>query len=341
MAALARHMVAAGHDVDVLTEQRGDKFPALQEAGGVTIRRFCMSSAHRRYGVALSLWRYIARHGHQYDIIHAHSYHAFSSVGATLTLSRPLVFTPHYHGTGSTALGTLLHLPYRSVGAYIFYRANHVICVSRAEMDLVRAHFPFVARRISVIPNGIDVDALRGAKPFPGITRVVLSAGRLKSYKNVHRVIAALLALDSTYGLYVAGSGPALAQLQFDACHLGLTGRVTFLGEVDDPSLRRWYRTAEVYVSLSEQEAFGLTLLEALGAGTPVVASDIPAHREIQQLTGSRRLTLVPLDASDHEVARAIRDASARPRDEDAMGRLPSWTFVARQTLAIYESLTS
>ena len=114
-----------------------------------------------------------------------------------------------------------------------------------------------------------------------------------------------------------------------------MNGRVELVGRVSDEDLPRWYRTAAAYVTMSEHEAFGLTLIEAAAAGAPVVASDIPAHREVRELGATA--TLVASDASAETLAETIRRAASEPRSGAASG-LPTWDAVTRQTLQVYES---
>jgi glycosyltransferase involved in cell wall biosynthesis len=113
---------------------------------------------------------------------------------------------------------------------------------------------------------------------------------------------------------------------------------VSFAGHVSDADLHRWLKTARLVVSLSEQEAFGLQVLEGVAAGKPVVASDIPAHREAAEYLGDGEVTFVSPEGSPLEVADAIRSALAIPTPPP-IGRLPSWADVVDRTLAVYEEV--
>src|SRR5262249_21328590 len=156
------------------------------------------------------------------------------ALAAALGGHGPLVFTPHYHGTGHSPLRRFLHVPYRPLGATIFARAACTICVSEAEAALVRRHFPRAAGRLWLIPNGVEVGALGPAEPYPVDRTVILSVGRLETYKNVHAVLEALPYLDERFVLRVVGDGPARADLEALADRLRLRGRVAFLGRVSD-----------------------------------------------------------------------------------------------------------
>jgi len=349
---VATRLAAWGHRVDVLTQtmeqDRVDVLtqtteqdpPSTGPVEGVTVRRFRVPLASHNGGFAPGLWTYLSRHGARYDIVHAHHYHTLPALSAVLAGCRPLVFTPHYHGAGHSPLRSLLHCPYRRIGARLFARADRVICNSRAEADLVRRDFPFVAERIGVVYPGVDVAALRLAHPYPTRRTVVLTVGRLEGYKNIHKTIEALAYLDDTFALHVVGVGPALPALHRLAERLGVDDRVVFLGRASDEEVRRWYRTAAVFVSLSRHEAFGLTLAEALAAGAGVVASDIPAHRETLTRAAGATSALLPLDVAPATLAHAIGDR-AKDAHRGPMYRVDSWDDVAAGTLAVYRAVVS
>jgi glycosyltransferase involved in cell wall biosynthesis len=334
VAQLARRAAAHGYQVEVLTQESDRRLPAVEVIDGATVRRFPVWSPGQTYTMAPGLWAYLVRYHTRYDVVHAHSYHAVPALGAALAGCRPLVFTPHYHGTGHSRPRRWLHVPYRAVGAAIFSRSSRVICVSDAEAALVRRHFPPVAGRVTVIPNGVDVIALREAVPYPEERTVILSVGRLEAYKNVHLPIQALTHLDATFVLRVIGDGPARPALDDLVTRLGLRERVQFLGRVDESRLHRWFRTAAVHVGMSSHEAFGIALREALAAGCGVVAADIPACREIARGTGSPAVALVPLDARPVVLARVIRGTQVT-----GMPQLLSWDEVAAQTHSVYRAV--
>ena len=86
---------------------------------------------------------------------------------------------------------------------------------------------------------------------------------------------------------------------------------------------------------MSELEAMGIALLEALAAGAPVVASDIPAHRYVAELTDGA-VSLVPPTAATTAVSAAIEAAT---RSATRTARLPSWDEVTDATEAVYEAV--
>ena len=336
---IATRVAARGHRVEVLTQESDRRLPDTETIDGVAVRRFAVPLPSQNFAFAPALWAYLRRHGAEYDLVHAHSYHTLPALGAAFSNARPLVFTPHYHGTGHSPLRRLLHGPYRHLGARIFARAGRVICVSEAEASLVRQHFPHAAGRVTVIPNGVEAEELRAAEPFDDPRAIILSAGRLEEYKNVQLIVQALAHLEPAFALIITGDGPARPLLEETAARAGVNGRVHLLGRVDAGSLRRWFRTARVYVSMSRHEAFGITLLEGLAAGAGVVASDIPAYREVAASVAPGAVHLVALDASPQALAATIRAVAERTRGGVVSVDVPSWDDVTARTLALYHAL--
>jgi glycosyltransferase involved in cell wall biosynthesis len=338
---VATYLAARGHVVEVLTHAHRRGLALCEEVEGVTVRRFPLPLPTQSPLLAFApgLWAYLVRHAARYDVVHAHHYHALPALGAALSGCRSLVFTPHYHGAGHTPLRSLLHVPYRHAGARVFARAHRVICNSEAEAALVRRDFPCVARRMDVIYPGVDVAAVRAAVPYTTTDKVILSVGRLETYKNVQLVIAMLRHLDDGYVLRVIGDGPARTALEQVARRLGLGRRVEFLGRVDDDTARRWLRTARVYVSMSAHEAFGLALVEALAAGTPALVADIPAYREIARGMPDGAVALAPLASTPAELASALRALVSYASPDVSAYSIASWDDVAARTEAVYDAL--
>jgi glycosyltransferase involved in cell wall biosynthesis len=167
----------------------------------------------------------------------------------------------------------------------------------------------------------------------------VLTAGRLKRYKNHALVIESMVYLDSTFQLHIAGGGRERSSLAALIRRLGLEARVSLLGPIDTATLYRWYRTADVYVTMSEQEAFGITILEAMAGGARIVAADIPSHRELAVLTNATAMTLVAAGTTAASLATHIARSAEGKRVPDTGIRLPSWDSVAQRTEEVYNEV--
>jgi mannosyltransferase len=147
----------------------------------------------------------------------------------------------------------------------------------------------------TVIMHGIDLSAFR--PPAPGVDRLdgaglaglhaVGCFGRVRHQKGTDLFVDAMIALLPRYPDWVAVvTGRVTAEhvafstaLKRKVAEAGLESRILFLGEVSD--IKPWYRRVSLYVAPSRTEGFGLTPLEAMASGAPVVASDAGAYAEM------------------------------------------------------------
>ncbi|MDT5050293.1 MAG: hypothetical protein QOG75_6197, partial [Mycobacterium sp.] len=305
------------------------------------MRRFPCVGNNGIYCVSPQLGWWLWRNAQRFSLVHAHSYHTPVALQAAI-VSRlqhiPLVLSPYYHGTGHTRWRQLLHMPYRLAGRWLVDQADALTCLSHAERELLGQHF---ALRVepSIVPGSVDLAELR-AQPrsdrLAGQT-VVLAVNRLDAYKRTKQLIAALPHLPKQYVLVIVGDGPEYRQLLELAADLNVTARLHLLNAVSRTELIEWYARADVFVSLSRHETFGLAVLEAAVAGAPVVASDIPAYRETAGFAAPGRIELVEDDPSPHRLARAIVDqVQAGPAASVAGWPLPTIATTLDGTLAAY-----
>ena len=334
---IAKRLADRGETVEILTHRDDPGLPDSEVRDGVLVRRHRVPVPSRHFGVSPAVWATLVRDRHRYDVVHAHGYHSAAPLAATMAGASPLVFTPHYHGTGHSPLRKAIHVPYRAAGTAIAARSRRIICVSRAEADLFLRHFPSARPRVTVIPNGADLARITAAEPFPDAGAVVVTGGRLQSYKQVDRIVEAMALTPSGLRLVITGDGPERGNLEALVDQRGLRERVEFIGRVETDLLYRWYASADVFCSMSSNEAMPVTILELLAAGARVVASDIPAHRDIRDRTAGT-IGLVPLDAGPEVLARALAQALNQP--SAPAQRIPTWDEVAQATLEVYRGLT-
>jgi glycosyltransferase involved in cell wall biosynthesis len=329
---LARGLARRGAQVEVLTQVRPPRRqPPVCESDGFVVRRFVASIANMRFGIAPGLWEHLRRTAPSLDVVHAHSANAPFALAVAHAGPRRFFFTPH------TPIHRLMHWPYARAIRAVVEHAAQTICTSSVEGDLLRARFPWAADRVWVMPLGVDVNAIQTAKPFAESGTVVLTVGRLERHKRVERAIAAMVSLDDTFRLVVVGSGAAWQRLQSYASDLHVASRVKFAGSIPDLELCRWLRTGRVLVALSEQDTSGIQVTEALSAGMPVVASDIPVHREAASHVDGAGVTFVSPEGSPLEVADAISEAARIRVSPVAPLALPSWGTMVDNSLALYD----
>jgi glycosyltransferase involved in cell wall biosynthesis len=169
---------------------------------------------------------------------------------------------------------------------------------------------------------------------------VILCAGDLAELKGHHRVIRAVKTLTDRglkASLVIAGgvgrSGRYAAAIRQQVIDCGLEDRVRFTGEVKQDALAELMSAADVFCLASSSEGWPNVVNEALACGTPVVATDVGAVR--QMITSQTYGFIVPVDNPD-ALADALGSALTRQWDHDvisAWGRSRSWDHVANEVL--------
>lgn len=239
------------------------------------------------------------------------------------------------HGSDVTALhGPLWRMLRRMVAA----RLDCVVAVSEALRGrLVEEGCP--PDRIDVIPMGADLTGRFSPSSTARSPSEILFVGRLAREKGADillRAMPRILALQPEATLTLIGDGPEKVSLRETAASLDLAGRVRFAGALPNAVLPEHYRRAALLVLPSRREGFGLTLVEALGCGCPVAASDLPAPRALLEDGRAGRL----FRAEDPDaLARAVLELLADPAAAAAMavrGRAAvveryDWGVIARR----------
>jgi glycosyltransferase involved in cell wall biosynthesis len=328
---ISQWMKSQSIDLEILTTDPSGKLPPISFVDGIKIHRFPSFAPAEAYYFSPGLHSFLRKHSNEYDVVHAHSYHSFPALYAALTKRSKFVFTPHYHGTGHTPLRRLLHVPFKSLGKICFEKADWIICVSNFERNLVAKNFNKTEQKITIIPNGIVANEFvvssRGRLPV----RKILCVGRLERYKRIDCVINSIPYLSHDVQLQIVGSGPDKHRLPKLVNKLGLEDRVTFIEGLDRKELLQKFSDASVFVLLSEHEAYGMTVMEALAAGTPCVVANTSA---LSEFVDNKNCFGIDNPENPEEVANFISKALENEvRDFKAQ----SWEQIAENTLSVYE----
>lgn len=174
---------------------------------------------------------------------------------------------------------------------WVVSRCQALTVVSHAMLPAMHALTDTNPPPISVIPMGTDLT--HTFIPNPYITRLpnrLLFVGRLVEKKGLTYLLQALYQLlpqHPTLELVIAGSGPLKATLETQVAQLSLGKHVTFAGRLEHHALVELYQTATLAVfpfiqaKNGDMEGLGLVMVEAMGCGCPVIASDLPAVRDV------------------------------------------------------------
>lgn len=231
---------------------------------------------------------------------------------------------------------------------FVARRIKRIIVVSETSRVDVEEAFRLPPERIRTVYNGIDHETFR---PLPGVERIpnkLLYVGNSEDRNKGARFFLEALDLlkdeidfDVTFvdnHKWNLKMAPALVE------RFGLSSRVHFTGRVPTPELVRHYNEAQLLVTSSVHEGFGLPLAEALACGTPALGTDIGAYREIVR-HGESGWLVPPRDA--RALAEGIRmlwnDPALRAQLADAGRRRVletfNWRKAAEETLAVYEEV--
>ena len=196
---------------------------------------------------------------------------------------------------------------------YVASRADAVWVPSTFTRETVVERFGVASERV---PYCYDSDRFVPGTTAKATPPALLTVSRLRPHKNQALVLRAAAALGRSVQVRLIGRGPEEAALEVLARQLGVRCRVETTA--DDAAVTRAYREASVAVCPSRFEGFGLTPIEAVASGIPVVASDIPPHREF--VGGAARL--FPPDDPAALAAAITAALDAPPADPALVGEL-------------------
>lgn len=367
---LAGALARAGNDVRVYTRTDAPGRPeAVLLDGGATLLHVPAGPAKPMAEDAL------LRHTKQFgerlaqswsdgwtpDLVHAHYWlSGLAAMAASKRTAAPIVLT--YQELGSRRrrfLGAADTSPACRIG---FERelgrgVDRIITHCRAETsELIRLGVP--RQRITMVPLGVHPERFAPAgslaPPRHSPARIVMvgAPGELPERKGYLDAIQALRLVPDAELLVVGGpakrelrSDPLACNLRTAAARAGVGDRVRLVGGVPREEVPGWYRRADLVTSASWYDSFGITAVEGMAAGVPVVATEVGGFPDtvVDGLTGR----LVP-PRQPHALGQAIRSVLADPirRVEyaaaglDRVRQVYSWDRVAARVFAEYEQLS-
>lgn len=376
---LARHLAALGYEVDVFTRRDNEALPETAEwVQGVRIihvtagpPRFVRKEELLPHVEELTanVLRYMRQKRRAYEIAHANFWMS-GLVAAEVKRALGLPFVITFHALGRVRRGFQRgadQFPDErfAIEDRIVAEADHVVAeCPQEEEDLIR-HYNADPARITVIPGGFDPSELwpiskalaRVSLGLPPDEPVILQLGRMVPRKGVDNVIRGFARLVHRHGigarlLVVGGetrdpdpvATPEIGRLMGIAGDEGVEDRVSFVGQRGREALKYYYSAAEVFVTTPWYEPFGITPVEAMACGTPVIGSNVGGIKFT--VRDGEAGYLVPPDDPD-AIAERIAHLSRHPRlmslfRKQAIRRandLFTWKRVADGVASLYESI--
>ncbi len=268
-----------------------------------------------------------------FDVVHIHEPLAPGPPITSVVLhTAPTVGTFHAAGRSSS---------YRFMAGglrRILSRLDHKVVVSKDALALVQG---YLGGEFEMLFNGVETTEIRSVEPFRHPRPSILFVGRHEERKGLGVLLAALRLVDADLSCWVAGDGPDTGALHAE---YGADTRIEWLGRISDADKIARLRSASMFCAPSlHGESFGVVLIEAMAAGTPVVASSLDGYRNVA--TDGVDAVLVPpgdpealaraieLVLADHDLASRLVANGERRAEDFAMSSL------AAAYVDIYERL--
>lgn len=269
-----------GHVVDVLLLNgiKGPFYEELLKLNCCTIH--VLGNSYYQPLYLFSIRKYLVA----YDLIHVHLFPSQYFVAlANLLLLKPkqLLFTEH-----STQNRRLNNAGFKYIERLIYRQYQKVICITAGVKDALVDKLGLPAQKLLVIENGINVKAISATPAYDRTIlgyqksdQLLIMVAGFRKEKDQDTVVKAMLNLPAHFHLIFVGDGerkPALMQLAED---LNLSSRIKFLGIRTD--VYALLQMADFAVLSSHWEGFGLAAVEAMAAGIPVLASNVPGLAQV------------------------------------------------------------
>jgi len=292
------------------------------------------------------------------DVFHAHDWLvANAGIGLKHVFRKPLLATMH-----STEIGRRngIHFDYERMihetEAWLTYEAWRVICCSDYMVSHVRWAFGLPADKLVMVPNGVDAEAyakignedlsrFRSKFALPD-EKIVLFVGRLVHEKGVHVLVNAVpKVLEKVNAKFIiVGNGYMKEQLSNIVKSMGFVHKVMFTGFVDDETLKKLQKCADVSVVPSLFEPFGIVAIEAMAAKSPIAVSDTGGLSEIVEhdATGVKVYPDNPNSLAWGITKVLTDDSYANWLRNNAYKRIQEkydWNKIAQQTKTIYDNV--
>ena len=360
---LSKRLIKDGHEVTVITYRDGN-VPEYENDKGVEVYRVDNYMIHPNnfidwimqlnFNMIAKATEVINKEG-GFDVIHAHDWlvtYAAKSLKQSFNL--PMVATIHATEAGrNSGIHDDTQRYINDTEWLLTYEATEVIVNSNYMKGHVQGLFGLPFDKISVIPNGINLNNFTGIDRDYDFRRrfamdnekIILYVGRLVYEKGVQHLISAMPKILENYHdskLVIAGKGGMIDELKSQVESMGLSNKVYFTGYLNKKEVQKMYKCADVAVFPSTYEPFGIVALEAMLAGIPTVVSDIGGLNEIVEhgVNGMKSYTGNPNSIADSVLSLLFDPQLAMNVTKNAKNKVKdefNWQKIAQDTHYIYE----
>ncbi|WP_375419697.1 glycosyltransferase family 4 protein [uncultured Sphingomonas sp.] len=351
---LLRQLVAAGHDVTMISQYYGDADKRRVYGGGAPpavpgVRVIGLEAVGEQDGgdferdIVAMTDAIVAEHAvAPFDILHAQ--YGYPTGWATLLAAQrigvPCVVS--IQGGDGHWVGSCCET-HRVAMEQVLAHAGAILIGGRSFAAEVHERMGTPLSRFTIVPGAVDTERFTPGEPGEGPVRL-LYHGRVDRRKGVLDMLHALPAVRGDWCCTVSGIGPDLEPARALATALSLDDRVTFTGYADYGEVPALYRTHDVFVSPTYAEGFSNTILEAMASGHAVLSCRSVGVVDCLR-DDENGLLVEPGDLPAQAAAlsrliedRALRDRLARAALAECR-QVYSWHAVGRQIIDIYEAL--
>ncbi len=239
-----------------------------------------------------------------FDLLHLHE-PLVPGPTATALFLKPAPTVGTFHAAGESA-------GYRWMRPLVRWGAKRLEVRCAVSEDARRMAVEALGGEYRLVFNGVEVEPFATAEPWPTAGQTIFFCGRHEPRKGLAVLLDALPLLPADVHLWIAGDGPETEELQRA---WGGDPRIEWLGTISDAEKASRLRAADVFCAPSLRgESFGIVLLEAMAAGTPIVATDLPGYANVAR-AGRDALLVAPGDSA------ALAQAVLRVLAEDDLAR--------------------
>ena len=347
---MARWCLARGDEVTVLTSNPGKRRTTEETVNGVHVIRVAEYARALSTPLCPTMARHLARI--PADVHHLHYPNPTGELSWLAVRPRaPMVMT--YHGD---VIRQAPLMPF--YGPFVHAVLGGAALVMPTSDNMIRRSKFLQAHRdhVRVVPLGIDLEPFLAADPrgpaasamrarYPG--PIVLFVGRLIRQKGLDVLIQAMRDVPAT--LLIVGNGPEREALERQVRDAGIADRVVFPGRIEPRDVPAWMAAADVGVlpSVTPAESFGLSMVEMMGCGLPIVCTELGTGTSFVNQDGESGFVVAPGDAPALAAAlrRLLQDEALRRRMGEAARaravRMFSTEAMMRQVAEVYAEVTS